>query len=40
MTPTTEIKPGVLDNASEFADPFYSRFTLRKAPKPLLLPGV
>jgi hypothetical protein len=39
MKPTTEIKPGVLDNASEFTDPFYSRFTLRKAPKPLLMPG-
>jgi hypothetical protein len=39
MKPITEIETGVLDNASEFADPFYSRFTLRKAPKPLSMPG-
>ena len=37
MKPTTDIRPGVLDNGNEFADEFYSRFSLRKAEKPLVM---
>ena len=37
MKPTYEIKPEVLDNLDLFHDPFYKRFQLRHAPKPILL---
>ncbi|MDP8255875.1 MAG: acetoacetate decarboxylase family protein [Candidatus Alcyoniella australis] len=37
MDPTFNIDPGLLDNANEFSDPFFERFTLRSAPQPLKL---
>ena len=39
MKPTTEIQPGTLDNAGEFTESFYSRFTLRKRETPVVMPG-
>jgi hypothetical protein len=41
MQPNTRLEPGLVDNASEFSDPFFGRFTLRPAPVPLeLAPGL
>jgi hypothetical protein len=41
MQPTQHIAPGLLDNRALFTDPFYDRFTLRTAPRPLsLAPGI
>lgn len=37
MRTTEEIPAGLLDNVADFADPFYARFKLRKAPQPLQL---
>jgi hypothetical protein len=39
MDPSTTIDPGLVDNTSEFTDPFFSRFDLRPAPSRLELPG-
>jgi hypothetical protein len=41
MKPNTRLEPGLVDNASEFSDRFFGRFTLRPAPQPLeLAPGL
>src|SRR4051794_23739281 len=37
MTPTTDINPTLLDNTAAFRDPFFQRFSLRRAPNPLAL---
>ncbi len=37
MKPTLDIDEGLLDNAAEFKNSFYSRFALRPAPQPLQL---
>ncbi len=37
MQPSRTIDPNLLDNASEFQEPFYQRFQLRHAPAPLQL---
>ena len=37
MKPTLDIGPGILDNRNLFTDPFYDRFTLRTAPRPLVM---
>lgn len=37
MKPSTRIEPGLVDNAAEFDDPFFRRFELRPAPRPLEL---
>jgi hypothetical protein len=41
MQPNTRLDPAPVDNAAEFTDPFFDRFSLRPAPAPLeLAPGV
>lgn len=37
MKPTLEIPEGLLDNSASFRDPFFQRFRLRHAPRPLQL---
>jgi hypothetical protein len=37
MQPNTRIQPGLVDNEDRFTDPFFDRFELRPAPKPLSL---
>jgi hypothetical protein len=37
MRPTTDISPTLLDNTAAFRDPFFQRFSLRRAPNPLAL---
>jgi hypothetical protein len=41
MQPNTRLDPAPVDNAAEFTDPFFDRFSLRPAPAPLeLAPGI
>ena len=37
MRPTTDISPTLLENTTAFRDPFYQRFALRRAARPLAL---
>jgi len=37
MRPNTRLDPDLVDNAESFTDPFFRRFELRPAPKPLKL---
>jgi hypothetical protein len=37
MKPNTDIDDGLVDNAASFTDPFFQRFDVRRAPKPLEL---